>query len=127
MTSAWLGTLLAITCAGVEGLAQVALKQSTRQPWRRPGWIALGVALFAVEAVLYTAALQRLELSVAYALGALSFVTVSILSAVLLRESVPPLRRLGIVCIVAGGSLLALLGQALTPGRPAPAPSTRAV
>lgn len=110
MTSAWLGTLLAIACAGVEGLAQVALKQSTREPWRRKGWIALGIGLFAVEAVLYTGALQRLDVSIAYALGALGFVTVSLLSAVMLGESVPPLRRIGIACIVAGCALLALHG-----------------
>lgn len=110
MTPVFLGTLLAIACAGVEGVAQVALKQSTRQPWRRSRWIALGVSLFAVEAVLYTAALQRLDVSIAYALGALGYVTVSLFSAVLLREPVPALRRLGIVCIVAGCSLLALHG-----------------
>ena len=110
MTAAWLGTLLAITCAAVEGLAQVALKQSTRRPSRRSRWVALGVALFAAEAVLYTAALQRLDVSIAYALGALSYVTVSLLSAALLRESVPALRRAGIACIVAGCALLALHG-----------------
>lgn len=110
MTATWLGTLLAIACAGIEGLAQVALKQSTRQRSRRSRWVALGVTLFVVEAVLYTAALQRLDVSVAYALGALSYVTVALLSALLLRESVPALRRLGIVCIVAGCSLLALHG-----------------
>lgn len=88
----------------------MALKQSSRWPRRRSRWIALGIALFAVEAVLYTAALQRLDVSVAYALGALSYVSVALLSAVVLRESVPLLRRLGIVCIVAGCSLLALHG-----------------
>lgn len=110
MTSIWLGMLLAIACAGIEGVAQVALKQSSRRPHRRSRWIALGIALFAVEAVLYTAALQRLDVSVAYALGALSYVSVALLSAVVLREAVPLLRRLGIVCIVAGCSLLALHG-----------------
>jgi drug/metabolite transporter (DMT)-like permease len=110
VTETTLGSLLAIACAGVEGFAQVALKQSTRPPSRRPPWIAAGVVLFAAEGVLYTAALQRLDLSVAYSLGALSFVTVSLLSACLLRESVPVLRWLGIVCIVAGTGLLAAHG-----------------
>lgn len=110
MTPVWLGTLLAISSAGVEGVAQVALKQSTRRPGSRSTWIALGIALFAVEAVLYTAALQRLDVSIAYALGALSYASVSVFSAVLLSESVPVLRRLGIGCIVAGCSLLALHG-----------------
>jgi multidrug transporter EmrE-like cation transporter len=107
VTETALGSLLAIGCAAVEGLAQVALKQSTRQPPRRPPWIAAGVVLFAAEGVLYTAALQRLDLGVAYSFGALSFVTVSLLSAYFLRESVPVLRWIGIVCIVAGTALLA--------------------
>ncbi len=110
MNAAWLGTLLAVSCAGVEGLAQVALKQSSREPRRRTGWIVLGVALFAFEAVLYTGALQRLDVSVAYALGALGFVTVALLSSALLGEPVPPLRRAGIACIVAGCALLAWHG-----------------
>jgi drug/metabolite transporter (DMT)-like permease len=101
-----LGSLLAISSAGLEGLAQVALKQSSLQPRRRAFWVAIGLAVFAVEGVLYTAALQRLDLALAYSLGALSFVSVSLFSAILLRESVPRLRWLGIVCIVLGTGLL---------------------
>lgn len=110
MNVAWLGTLLAITCAGVEGLAQVALKQSSRQPRWRPAWVAVGLALFAIEAILYTAVLQRLDLSIAYSLGALSFVTVSLLSVVLLRESVTALRWAGVGCIGVGCTFLAMAG-----------------
>jgi multidrug transporter EmrE-like cation transporter len=105
-----LGSLLAVACAGVEGIAQVALKQSSRQPLRRSAWITIGVALFAAEAILYTAALQRLDVSIAYSLGALSFVIVSLLSMVVLRESVSALRWAGVTCIVAGCTFLATAG-----------------
>lgn len=110
MTAALAGTLFAIVGAGIEGFAQVALKQSTRRPSRRLAWIAVGVALFAIEALFYTAALQRLDVSVAYSLGALSFVAVSMLSSLVLSESVPPTRWLGIFFIVAGCSVLAVHG-----------------
>jgi drug/metabolite transporter (DMT)-like permease len=105
-----IGMLLVLACTGVEGLAQICLKQSTRQPARRIRWIGVGVALFVVEALLYTAALQRLEVSVAYSLGAMSFVVVALGAAWLLGESLPIARQLGIVCIVAGCAVLATGG-----------------
>ncbi len=110
MSLTLVGVLLVLACTGVEGLAQICLKQSTRQPARRTRWICLGIALFATEALLYTAALQRLEVSVAYALGAMSFVVVALGAAWLLGESLPIARRLGIACIVAGCAVLATRG-----------------
>src|SRR5471032_1960167 len=107
MSPTLVGILLVLACTGVEGLAQICLKQSTRLPTRRTRWICLGVLLFAVEALLYTAALQRLEVSVAYALGAMSFVAVALGAAWLLGESLPISRQLGIGCIVAGCAVLA--------------------
>ncbi len=107
MSARLIGVLLVLVCAGVEGLAQICLKQSTRQPRRRAGWIATGVGLFVVEALLYTAALQRLEVSVAYSLGAMSFVFVALGAAWLLGEALPLTRRIGIACIVAGCAVLA--------------------
>ncbi len=102
-----IGMLLVLACTGVEGLAQICLKQSSRQPARRIRWIGVGVAMFVVEALLYTAALQRLEVSVAYSLGAMSFVVVALGAAWLLGESLPITRQLGIACIVAGCAVLA--------------------
>jgi drug/metabolite transporter (DMT)-like permease len=110
MSVTWIGMLLVLVCTAVEALAQISLKQSTRRPQRRPYWLALGVALFGAEALLYTAALQRLDVSVAYALGALSFVMVALGSAALLGESLPRSRWLGIICILAGCASLAARG-----------------
>ena len=88
----------------------MALKQSGRRPQRRIAWIATGLTLFGIEALLYTAALQRLDVSVAYSLGGLSFVTVSLLSVAILSESVSVRRRLGLGFIVAGCAVLAMSG-----------------
>jgi multidrug transporter EmrE-like cation transporter len=110
MSVTWIGMLLVLVCTAVEALAQISLKQSTRRPQRRPYWLALGVTLFGAEALLYTAALQRLDVSVAYALGALSFVMVALGSAALLGESLPRSRWLGIICILAGCASLAARG-----------------
>jgi multidrug transporter EmrE-like cation transporter len=110
MSPAPIGVLLVFACTGVEGAAQMCLKQSSRRPVRRARWIGAGVALFVVEAVLYTAALQRLEVSVAYSLGAMSFVAVALGAAWLLGETLPIARRLGIACIVAGCAVLAMRG-----------------
>jgi multidrug transporter EmrE-like cation transporter len=110
MSVTWIGMLLVLVCTAVEALAQISLKQSTRSPRRRLYWLALGVALFAAEALLYTAALQRLDVSVAYALGALSFVMVALGSAALLGETLPRSRLLGIVFILAGCASLAARG-----------------
>ena len=107
MSAPIVGMLLVLASSGVEGFAQICLKQSTRHPVRRTRWIFGGVTLFAIEALLYTAALQRLEVSVAYSLGAMSFVFVALGAAWLLGESLPATRRLGIACIVAGCAVLA--------------------
>ena len=107
MSARLVGMLLVLACTVVEGLAQICLKQSSRRPVRRVHWIGAGVALFVIEALLYTAALQRLDVSVAYSLGAMSFVAVALGAAWLLGESLPMTRRLGIACIVAGCVVLA--------------------
>ena len=110
MSARLVGILLVLACTGIEGLAQICLKQSSRRPGWRARWIVAGVALFVVEALLYTAALQRLEVSVAYSLGAMSFVAVALGAAWLLGEALPVTRRLGIACIVAGCVVLATGG-----------------
>ncbi len=110
MSVTLIGILLVLVCTGVEGLAQICLKQSTREPARRTRWVGVGITLFAIEALLYTAALQRLEVSVAYTLGAMSFVVVALGAACLLGETLPIARQFGIVCIVAGCAVLATGG-----------------
>jgi len=61
-----------------------------------------GFVLYAVSSLFYLIALSRLELSFAYPFVALSFVMVLVLCWLLLGESLPPLRVIGVGLIVIG-------------------------
>jgi undecaprenyl phosphate-alpha-L-ara4N flippase subunit ArnE len=108
MNEASLGVLLVVVCAIIEGFAQVFLKKSAIATvrWRWRLWIFLGMAAFGVQAVVYTKALQFLEVSTAYPIGSLSFVAVTILSQRLLREKVTRTRWIGVCLILFGVSLV---------------------
>jgi multidrug transporter EmrE-like cation transporter len=106
MTATGTGVLLVCVCGVIEGFAQIALKISALASRRRIIWIAAGVALFLVRAVAYSAALRYLNVNVAYAVDALSFVAVAVLSKWLLDEHVTPIRWLGIALICAGIGLI---------------------
>jgi undecaprenyl phosphate-alpha-L-ara4N flippase subunit ArnE len=92
----------------MEGFAQIALKLSGEPSRRRFIWLSVSVALFLVAAVIYSGALRVLNVSVAYALDALGFVSVVVLSQLLLREHVSPVRWLGVVLIFIGTSLIVI-------------------
>jgi undecaprenyl phosphate-alpha-L-ara4N flippase subunit ArnE len=72
------------------------------------GWVLLGIAAYALEIALYTAALHFLDLSVAFPLGSLCFVGVAILSKLFLGETVGRIRWLGVGCILVGTVFVAL-------------------
>jgi len=65
-------------------------------------YIDAGFVLYAISSLFYLVALSRLELSFAYPFVALSFVIVLVLSWVLLNETLPPLRWVGMCIIVVG-------------------------
>jgi len=69
-------------------------------------WIALGIAVYVVEFVLWFAALSRAPLSFAFPIAALSYVGVVLASRLVLRERVSARRWLGTVMIVAGVALV---------------------
>ena len=101
------GIVLVLLCSVIEGVAQVCLKRSALAALGKSAWIALGLAFFAAEALLYTAALQTLEVSVAYPLGALSFISVALFSHWLLKESIDRRRWLGLTLILVGCAIVA--------------------
>ena len=100
------GVLLMGVCVTLEGLAQISLKLSAEASRRHALWLVASVLLFVLAAVIYSGALRVLNVSVAYALDALGFVAVAVLSQVLLRERIAPIRWLGVVLIVVGTSLI---------------------
>ncbi len=115
--------LLLILLSTVFGVAgQTALKLGVSQPgvaenangalaiigliFKSP-WMILGLVFYAAGALAWIAVLARLDLSVAYPFLALNFVLVTLSGRFLLGETVPPLRWLGILVIIAGILLVA--------------------
>src|SRR6266403_1711544 len=107
MTATTIGVLLVILCGIIEGIAQVFFKKSALAPDARQLWIGAGVALFIVQALIYTGALQFVEVSTAFPIGSIAFVIVAILSQRFLNERVTGTRWIGIVLIIVGVTLLA--------------------
>lgn len=74
-------------------------------------WVALGVAVYALEFVLWFAVLSRAELSVAFPFTALGYAGVVVASRYILNERISLRRWAGIATIVAGVALVT--GQGL--------------
>ncbi|MBI3529321.1 MAG: EamA family transporter [Betaproteobacteria bacterium] len=106
MSATLAGVLLIILSSAIEGFAQVCLKRSAIVSTAKSRWIVLGVLLFIFEALFYTGALQRLDISTAYPLGALSFVSVTLFSRWMLNETVDLRRWIGLTLIVCGAALV---------------------
>jgi drug/metabolite transporter (DMT)-like permease len=107
MTATTIGVLLVILCGIIEGIAQVFFKKSALAPDARQLWIGAGVALFIIQALIYTGALQFVEVSTAFPIGSIAFVIVAILSQRFLNERVTGTRWMGIALIIVGVTLLA--------------------
>jgi multidrug transporter EmrE-like cation transporter len=108
MSQTLLGIALVILSSAIEGFAQVCLKKSTIQSMRKLHWLGVGIAFFIVEALLYTIALQWLQLSTAYILGSLSFVAVTIFSSLMLNEKADLERWAGLGLILVGCTLVTI-------------------
>lgn len=71
-------------------------------------WTITGIACFLTETVLWTIALKKLPLNVAFPAGSICFVFVAILSFLLLKERVGRQRWFGIALILAGVALVSV-------------------
>lgn len=69
--------------------------------------VILGLVFYGAGALSWIAALSRVDLSVAYPFLALNFVLITVVSRLVLGESVPLLRWLGIAVICVGILLVA--------------------
>lgn len=107
MTAGALGIALVIACGVIEGIAQVLFKKSALAAARRWPWLGAGIVLFVAQALIYTGALQFVEVSTALPVTSVGFVIVVILSQRFLGEPVTGTRWIGIALIVAGVALLA--------------------
>lgn len=107
MTATTLGVLLVILCGIIEGIAQVFFKKSVLVANGKRLWIGAGVVLFILQALIYTGALQFVEVSTAFPIGSIAFVIVAILSQRFLKEPVTGTRWIGVGLIIVGVTLLA--------------------
>jgi undecaprenyl phosphate-alpha-L-ara4N flippase subunit ArnE len=65
-------------------------------------WVLLGLAVFAVSAVAWLAALSRVPLSVAYPFNALGYLVILTASIVILHERASVLTWVGSLMVVSG-------------------------
>jgi drug/metabolite transporter (DMT)-like permease len=71
-------------------------------------WVVwIGLAVFAASGVLWLFALSKASLSFAYPFAALGYIVIVAASVLILHESVPPLRWLGVAFIAIGIVLVA--------------------
>ena len=73
--------------------------------------ILLGLFLYGVGAVAWILVLSRVDLSFAYPFLAFNFILITISSRILLSETVPLLRWIGILIICAGILVVAVSGR----------------
>src|SRR5438046_10716316 len=106
MTATTIGVLLVILCGIIEGIAQVFFKRSALALDGKQLWIGAGVALFILQALIYTGALQVVEVSTAFPIGSIAFVVVAILSQRFLKVRVTRTRWICVVQIVVGETFL---------------------
>jgi drug/metabolite transporter (DMT)-like permease len=108
MAEALIGVGLVILASIIEGVSQTFFKKSALVAVRKKYWVAGGVALFIVQALIYTGALRFVEVSTAFPIGSIGFVVVALLSQRFLGEPVTGTRWTGVVLITLGVALLAL-------------------
>lgn len=115
-SSLWLIALSIITGVAGQTVMKLGVSQpgSPEAPSSLPGLITmivrsplvlLGLVFYGIGALSWIAALTRLNLSVAYPFLALNFVLVALVARLVLGESIPLLRWLGIA-VICGGILL---------------------
>ena len=68
--------------------------------------VILGLACYAISAVVWLVVLSKLDLSLAYPLLALNFVLVPLLGWLLLGEQIPSLRWVGVAIIFVGVTVI---------------------
>jgi len=99
------------------GVSQPQALQQSSGLWSLIGlifqspWVLTGLTLYAIGAVAWIAVLTRVELSLAYPLLALNFVLITLTSRLILGESIPTLRWLGLAVICVGILIVARSGQ----------------
>ena len=120
MSQYTLGLLLVMVAVFLEAMGQICFKLSANH--NRHGvdplgvirgslqnhWMISGTACFITEAAIWTIALTKLPLSIAFPAGSVSFVFVALLSFLLLKERVGKRKWAGIALVLTGVVLVSL-------------------
>ena len=111
-----IGVAVIVASTAAEATGQLSFKRATDRPagvgavaaaFGNWPWLAVGLAGFATDGVLWSVALKLLDVSVAHPIGSLVFVVTAVLSRVVLRERITPRRWLGIGLILVGSATVA--------------------
>lgn len=120
MSQYTLGLILVFCSAFMEALGQTCFKFSANANTHgaHPAgvirsafsnhWTITGIACFLIETTVWTIALKKLPLNVAFPAGSICFVFVAILSYLLLKERVGKRRWFGITLILVGVALVSI-------------------
>jgi multidrug transporter EmrE-like cation transporter len=104
-----LGMVLLLVAVTIEACGQVLFKLAAHSLGQaKASKTALAVFCLAIEAVIWTAVLKCLDLSVAYPMGSLCFVAVLIASRLLLKEKISLQRLVGVALILGGNVMVGL-------------------
>jgi drug/metabolite transporter (DMT)-like permease len=115
--------VLAFLCTLIGAVAQLLIKSGAPKLTVEPTLVRTaigalsnshlmgGLCLYGLSAILLVLALRHGELSMIYPVIALTFVWVTILSAVVVGETMTPSKMVGIGIIVAGVAVLGLGGR----------------
>ncbi len=99
------GLMLVLLAVTFESVGQLFLKKGAITNGINR-WVAIGIAFLVVEVFFWTSVLHNIDLSMAYPMGSLSFVGVTLLSSFILKEKVSLKRWLGVGLIVGGTTLV---------------------
>ncbi len=120
MSARTIGFACVVAAVLFEALGQLAFKRGAEQAssednlvvqaarWWRNRAVLLGIGCFIIEAFVWTMALRRLEVSMAFPAGSLSFVFVALLARFFLQEEVGLQRWIGIWLILGGVVLIGI-------------------
>jgi drug/metabolite transporter (DMT)-like permease len=115
---------LILLSVGLAALAQLTLKHGMNQVTADRGGVAAldasslkavvtnlfvigGLAIFGISAVVWLLVLSRASLSFAYPFASLSYLLIVLAARFVLHEQIPPLRWVGVACIMTGIILVA--------------------
>ncbi len=113
---------LIVIIQGLESIAELCFKSATTRTgisnvtlanfWlftsrlAESGTLWFGVGCFLLIFCLWMMVLAKVDLSVAFPLGNITYILIPFLAILILHEHVPPIRWLGILLVVIGGSFV---------------------